>query len=288
MRTLLMDSNFICHRAFYAVSKANLTNGVIYGFLSQVFTTIKKTKPDKVLFFWDSKRSLRKKIYPEYKAKRGQDKTEIEMEKYKKALKQFSRIRRQVLPEIGIRNSFMQPGYESDDLIASYVLSATDDEKMLIVSSDKDFYQLLSPNCSMFLLKQSDYYLYQDFLAAHKNLNPVLWADVKAIAGCPSDNIQGLVKIGEKRAIDMLLRDGPIDASKDDDCRKQGIEKLDLIHRNYKLTKLPFEGTIDIRKQVVDNAFSMKQFLRICREYEFHSFRKEDRREEIKELMSNI
>jgi 5'-3' exonuclease len=190
----------------------------------------------------------------------------------------------------------MQTGYESDDLIAQYVLTAPEDsdEVMLIVSSDKDFYQLLSPNCSMYNVKTSEFYLYQDFLTAYSGLNPVLWADIKAIAGCPSDNIPGLPNVGEKRALKLLLNDGYMVSGHTFQIKSSqtvglnAIENQDIIQRNYKLTLLPFEGTIDIRSKIVDNEFSMKQFLRICRKYEFQSFRKEEKRKEIRELMSNI
>ena len=123
MYTLIIDSSYVCYRAFYAsgdLIHKGVPTGITYGFFNQVFNLVKKIRPDNLVFFWDSKRSVRKEIYPEYKAKRrsGKEKTEDEILMWKAAFKQFSVIRRHILPEIGLHQSFMQSGYEADDLIA--------------------------------------------------------------------------------------------------------------------------------------------------------------------------
>lgn len=286
MKTLLIDSNFLCHRAVHVVGNLEyrgVGTGVTFGFFNQLINVTKHVNPDKLIFFWDSRKSERKKLLPTYKDKRKKDRTEEEKLLWKAIYIQFNKLRKIVLPEIGFHNNFMQSGYESDDLIAQYCRSSNSDEQILIATSDEDMFQLLSDNCSIYKLKDNSVYGVNEF-QKEKLITPDQWVLVKQIAGCTSDNIPGVPGVGEKTAIKYILGE-----LKESSKAYQKIkESEELISFNKKLVSLPYMNTIDIREDNNVNQFSMKHFLRICRQYGFSSFRSDEKKEEIRNLFSNI
>ena len=80
---LIIDSNFICHRAKHAMKHSNLSyehmkTEIIFNFLQQMLSFTRKFKPNVVVFTWDSRKSHRKKVDPDYKAKDDIELTEEE------------------------------------------------------------------------------------------------------------------------------------------------------------------------------------------------------------------
>lgn len=288
MKTLIIDSNFLCHRAAYVTGELEYhgaATGIAYGFFNQLFNTIKlmPEAPDRLIFFWDSRKNLRKEILPVYKNKRKLERSEEEQKLWKDIYLQFSIIRKKILPAIKFNNNFMQPGYESDDLIAKYCHTSIDSEQIYIATSDDDLLQLLTDTCSILNLNRKEIYTKAAFIN-DKKIKPSQWPLVKQIAGCSSDNVPGINGVGEKTAIKYIRKQ-----LKENTKAFQKIqENTELINFNKQLVLLPFKQTIDIRSKIIDNTFSMKRFLRMCRDYGFSSFRNEKRKEEIRELFKNI
>ena len=129
---------------------------------------------------------------------RRQNLTEEEEESNRIAYEQFDKLKL-VLPEMGFANVFEEKGYESDDIIASLVVGS--DERTVVISSDKDLYQLLNW-CNICDIKGS-VYTKNMFIREYK-INPSGWKRVKSIAGCNTDNIKGVKGVGEKTAIKYL------------------------------------------------------------------------------------
>lgn len=281
MNVLVIDSNYFCYKAYYAVgglAYEGVETGIYYGFFNQLITAARMTKPDNIIFCWDSRQSERKKIFPEYKKKVEQ--TEEEKEMWGKVFKKFRYLQKKILPELGFNNIFIQRGYESDDLIAKYVLNRPKGHIVYIASGDNDLLQLLDDRC--FIIKDNTFYGKQDFINDTQLSSPRDWIEVKKIAGCTSDKVPGVPDVKEKRAIQYLL--GQMNPKTK--TYKKIKEHKELILFNEKLVLLPFKKTIDINGNITKNAFSMKQFLRMCREYGFHSFRTEERKEEIRNLFN--
>lgn len=286
MKTLLIDSNFLCHRAAYTVGNLEyngVETGITYGFFNQLINVCKKVEPNNIIFFWDSKKSLRKELLPSYKEKRTSNKTEEEQQQWRQAYKQFSKIHKKLLPQIGLKNNFIQIGYESDDLIAQYVFEAKPDEYVVIASADDDLLQLLTKDCHIYNLGKNKLITAEDF-EEEKGIAPELWQKVKMIAGCSSDNVPGVPGVGEKKAIQFLRGE----LNKNTKTYQKILDNKELIEFNKKLVVLPFEGTMKIHKRSNKNSFSMKQFLVMCREYGFSSFRNDEKKEEIRNLFSTI
>ena len=206
---LILDCNFLCHRLKHAMgglSHDNSPTGVIYGFLKSIPMYQEMFDTPHIVFCWDSKSSKRKEIFPEYKSNRlaRYDKMSEEEIIFEEEFRhQMKLLRRKYLKMIGFRNVFCQKGYEADDLIASVCRDLSKKDEAIIITSDQDLYQCLHPNVSIYDPNKRKRMTYQKFKKKY-NIDPDRWATMKAIAGCPSDNIPGLKGIGEKTAILFL------------------------------------------------------------------------------------
>lgn len=279
-RVILIDSNYLCHRSFHSTNRlqySGVPTGVIFGFFNQLIKMADSTRPDEYLFFWDSRSSKRKEIFPLYKENRSKKQlSEIEQEERKAAYKQFNMLRKTILPEIGFFNTFMQKGYESDDLMARYVLDNYKKEEIIIATADDDMLQLLD-YCKIYNLYREKIYTAEQFKANY-GIKPLQWIDVKKIAGCSSDNVPGIPGVGEKTAIKFLTKG----LKEDSKAYKDITSSPEVAEFNHKLVSLPFDGTKKIVK--VKNEFNTLAFLRMCRKYGMYSFREEGKKALIKQL----
>jgi 5'-3' exonuclease len=254
--------------------------GVTFGFLNQLFKILKKIQTDQLIFLWDSPVSFRKELLPGYKLK--EPKTVYEQEVWSAIYTEFDVIQQEVLPYIGLFNNFEQRGYESDDLIAQYVLNKQN-EKVYIATGDDDLLQLLDDDCFIYNVNKKRVFTQQDFIAEFK-ISPKQWPIVKQIAGCTSDKVPGVAGVGIKTAIKFIKNE----LKSSSKAYQSIMKKQALIDFNHQLVALPFKNTIDIHNQIKQNSFSMKHFLRVCRDYGFNSFRTEKRKEEIRNLFNPI
>jgi DNA polymerase-1 len=278
-KTTLIDSNYICYRAKFATGHlqyGNVRTGILFGFFNQLITAAEKTQPDQIVFFWDSKKSKRREIFPDYKIKRRQERTELEEQEWKTAYAQFNQLRKKILPDLGFNNQFLQSGYESDDLIAQYVFDYGNKEDICVVTGDDDLLQLLE-YCIIYNPAKESFVDTKKFTEIY-GISPSQWSEVKKIAGCNSDCVPGVQGVAEKTAIKYLTGDLKTTTKKYQDIVNNG----EVIERNHKLVVLPFEGTQNVIPTADD--FNMANFLRFCRRFGLNSFRQEEKQEKIKQL----
>lgn len=240
---LLLDCPNLLHRAYHTTG--HLDGGVTFGFLKYVEWLRKEFTPASVCFCFDSRVSLRQKLYPGYRAFRERLKDSLSPEERdRKAAfyQEVNDLRTSVLPDLGFSNVFLQRGYEADDLIASLVRETT--WKMgspaIIVSSDKDLYQLLGKRVTMWnpvaRKTYTDVHLSKDFFG----ISPSQWWCVKAIAGCSGDGVTGLSTVGDLTAAKFLR--GLLPANSKKALLIESSEGQEIIRRNTPLVKLPFAG----------------------------------------------
>ena len=200
-KTLLVDGNNALLIGFYGVR--DLYNngehlGGIYHFINTLRKFLEEHNHDKVIVFWDgeSNSSIRKSIYPQYKANRRQDMNEFKYESY---LQQKVRVK-QYLEEIFVRQVEVKDN-ESDDLMAYYTQISTD-EDIIIFSADKDLTQLISERVTIYSPISKQYYKNGDMITINKvdipHYNVLL---TKIFTGDKSDNIYGIEGLGEKTLI---------------------------------------------------------------------------------------
>jgi DNA polymerase I len=201
-KTLLVDGNNVLLIGFHG-TKDLYNNGEhlggIYHFINTLRKFLEEHNHDKVVVFWDgeSNSSIRKSIYPQYKANRRQG--DMNEYKYESYLYQKSRIK-QYLEEIFVRQVEMHDN-EADDLIA-YYCKISKDEKIIIFSADKDLTQLISEHVTIYSPITKQYFKNGDMISLNKvdipHYNVLL---TKIFTGDKSDNIEGIQGLGEKTLV---------------------------------------------------------------------------------------
>lgn len=279
MKTLIIDTNYLCHRAFHTTGNLEyeeVKSGVVFGVLRQIKELGERFKTNKFLFCWDQQPYHRKKIYPDYKGKHNNldklsdmEKKDVERRR-REAFQQFTSLRKEILPGLGFKNIYSQKGYEADDLIAKIVKRRGQKGDYLIVSADEDLYQLLT-YVDMYkpqMKKIVNHYSVQDEYGA----SPAQWAHVKAIAGCSSDNIPGVAGVAEKTAARYLNGTlGPHTKA------YQNIKNSDeRIKKNLPLVCLPFDGTKLYK--IREDKFDIKYFYTVCTNYGLYSLANESKK----------
>lgn len=265
--TTIVDCNYLCYINKFALSTGLSYKGkhteIIYGFFRHINELARKFDTNKFIFCWDSRASLRKEIYPEYKSNRRLNQTPEDKELDQIAYQQFNELKNTVLPKFGFKNVFYKEGYESDDIIASIVKEMPG--RYIVVSNDNDLFQLLD-YCTLYNISTKSLTDKETFERTY-GISSRKWHLVKAIAGCSSDNVSGAKGVGEKTAIKYLnneLKPG---------MKFTTIQETylgEIFKRNLKLIKLPFDNIIfDINYQ---EHFNEKDFIEICEYYGMESF----------------
>mgnify|MGYP000361940265 CR=1 FL=1 len=261
-RLVIVDSNYLAYKAkitTHELSFNGVKTGVIFGFFNQLLTIGRKLGRNETVFCWDSRKSLRREMYPDYKKKRRQEQTEEEEKSWEAAHRQFNVLRKGILPDLGFSNVFMQKKYEADDIIAKLVMENECDDKPIVVTSDDDLLQLLD-HCDIYNLGKDEFVTAKNFKDKY-GITPSQWVEVKKIAGCTSDNVKGIQGVGVKKAIQFIRGE----MNPDSKTYKKIIEGRSTIDFNEKLVKLPLNGTRDF--ELNENKFSTIEFCRMCRDY---------------------
>lgn len=265
----LFDTPNLCYSSYYGFqnklkTKSGIPTSMIYGILTKLTTLTDTFNPKKVIFCFDSQQSLRKKLYPQYKGTR----------KHNPEIYQQIILTKKILFDMGFRNIFRKKGYEADDLLATIAREKTNS---LIISADQDFYQCLSKTCSIYDIRQKKLITEGYFRKKYK-ITPQQWVDVKAIAGCSSDNVKGILGIGELSAIKYLKN---IQFPKINSI-KQGTKQIEF---NRKLVELPFSP---LKLKLKKDKLSISKLRRILTQYELYRFLQVEEIRKWKILIKNL
>lgn len=265
---LVLDCPYLCHRAFHTMSDLSWKErptGVIYGFLNCLGHLKDEFLTERIVFCFDHPYLHRRKVFPGYKKKRHSKPISDEELEAKTSLKiQMSELRKRYLPKIGFRNVFCTRGFESDDIMASIAKHCQD--SIVLVTEDADLYQCLRPNVSIYSPRKKLTMTYDRFKSQYGILPPE-WATIKAMAGCPGDEIPGIRGVGEKTA----LRFWKGERKRIQNISRKIQNSMDLINRNMSLVQLPFEGCpqYPLRKDHI----SKEGWLEVCDELGMRSLK---------------
>lgn len=239
---LLLDVSNLAHRASHAHGGLMYNDehtGVLFGirrdalFLEQEFGT------NTLAFCFDSKhKDLRKAILPSYKCGREELKANEDMEAQELRQAMYRQVKQlyDLLGEMGCANRWGVKGYEGDDIIASLVLNSPAFDRLIIVSTDKDLWQLLDGERVVQFNPISKKITRASDLVAEYGIMPSQWASAKAWAGDAGDSVPGLKGVAEKTAAKWLLGQLP-------EKKKALFEaNLEMYNRNIQLVKVPFAG----------------------------------------------
>ena len=202
-KLIIIDGNSLANRAFYGVplltnSKGVYTNAV-YGFINMMLGFFKKQEPMYAAVAFDvSKKVFRHEKYADYKGTRKGMPEE---------LAEQMPILKEILRSMNIA-ILEKEGYEADDIIGTVVKKAEENNiASIILTGDKDSLQLISELTEVYLTKKGISQTQKMDLAAlaeEYGLNPAQICDLKGLMGDSSDNIPGVVGVGEKTALKLL------------------------------------------------------------------------------------
>ena len=179
-------------------SKGVPTNAV-YGFINMVNKIINEENPKYIMIAFDKGKTFRHDKYKAYKDGRNETPEELKI--------QFP-IAKEICEAMGI-HYFEIDNYEADDIIGTFAdkVDTTTDYTATIISSDKDFLQLITDKIDVKLLKQTGFIrMNKETFIETYHVPPIGMIDLKALMGDPSDNIPGVKGIGEKTAITLLSK----------------------------------------------------------------------------------
>ncbi len=211
-RLVLLDAHAILHRAYHALpdftSPTGEPTGALYGVVAMLLRIIEDLKPDYLVACYDlPEPTYRHLAYIDYKAKR--EKTDESL------VAQIDRSRA-IFLAFGIP-IYEKPGFEADDILGT-IAHATKGEKnleIIIASGDMDTMQCIDKQrVRVFTLKRglNDTVLYDEALVKERfGFPPTLIPDYKGLRGDTSDNIPGIVGIGEKTATELITKFGSLE-----------------------------------------------------------------------------
>lgn len=210
-KAILIDGNSLIYRAFYALplslatSSGQVTNAV-YGFTSMLIKLLKEEKPDAIAVAFDRPApTFRHEQFEEYKAHRPPMPDELKS--------QFPLVK-EILEALGIP-VFEMDGYEADDIIGTITkLAEREGFETIIVTGDKDAYQLISPQTRIMSTKKgiTDIVIYdREKVIERYGLPPEKMIEMLSLKGDASDNIPGVPGIGDKIASRLIQEFGSLE-----------------------------------------------------------------------------
>lgn len=241
---VLVDVPCLAYRAYHTtgmLSHDGKSTGVVYGVLREILALQRRFDTDLFAFAFDSGNLLRKQLYPAYKANRHKSQDDDEYAEKARELanvrQQIAELRDRLLPTIGYQDILFQDGFEADDMIAAVCMDPPDNSNILVVSSDNDLWQLLGRHVRVYDPRKK-LLITSVLFRSEWGISPTQWADVKALAGCGSDNIKGVRGVGEKTAVSYLT--GRL--KPESVVFRRIVASSALWERNLQLVRLPFEG----------------------------------------------
>ncbi len=209
-KIMIIDGNSILNRAFYGLQGAKLltasgglhTNAV-YGFINILNKYLEEEKPEYLCVAFDLKApTFRHLEFEGYKAKRRGMPEE---------LAEQLPVMKEVLDAMNVKRLELE-GFEADDIIGSISLCAEErGMETVIVTGDRDSLQLASEKTRIKMpvtrggRTETDEYDGGKVFDKY-GVTPGQFIDVKGLMGDTSDNIPGVPGIGEKTALELIIK----------------------------------------------------------------------------------
>jgi 5'-3' exonuclease len=205
-RRLLLDVSSLGYRAYFAMrdsvrSPDGRNVGILYGYLDMVTRLLVNRRPDEIVHVYDHEwRPVhRTDVYADYKGNRQADPEDLPP--------QFLLLR-EVLDLTGLLQA-QSEGWEAEDAIGAFCLDARHDDRIEIVSGDRDLIQLVDDPVVKLLFTirgVSDLLELDEAAVMDKYGVPASrYVDFAILRGDPSDGLPGVRGVGEKTARALIL-----------------------------------------------------------------------------------
>jgi len=210
MKYVIIDGNNVAIRSAFAneelSSQSGIPTGVHYGVFQSLITLKEKFPSHQMLVVWDGKSKRRMEesqegvkkgiIKSAYKENRDRDDPpQPLLDFYEQAPFLKKGIGQTGIPQIRLHS------YEADDIAGSYATQL--EKEVILVTSDKDYYQLLSDKVSMWDVGKEEL-ITESVFKEKFGISPKQHIDVGALMGDSGDNIFGVPGWGEKTALKAI------------------------------------------------------------------------------------
>ena len=214
----LVDGYALIYRAFYAMISRPLTTArgentsAAWGVTNFLFRLLLEHRPDYLGWIHDRGVSFREQRYPAYKATREKLDEQLQQD-FDRSVERIEHI----LAGFGIP-VLSREGYEADDVIGTLAAAgAGRGLRVVIVSGDKDFYQLIAPGIVLLnpgrggAAAIEEHWVDESNASDRLGVSPARVVDFLALVGDSSDNIPGVKGVGPKTALELLQAYGDLD-----------------------------------------------------------------------------
>ena len=259
-RILMIDGLNLFFRNFAMMNMVNpegIHVGGLGGFFRSLGAEIRRVNPTQVYVVFDGAGSSnnRKNLLPEYKS--GRDLQRITNweafdnleDEHDAKVDQIVRII-QYLKTLPVKTIGI-PKVEADDVIAylSGIIPKDPKDKVFIVSSDKDFLQLVNKNVIVYRPMEKEFYTEETVVEKFK-MSPTNFILYKTLMGDNSDKVAGVKGLGPKKLYKLFPELSEKDMTLDDVyniCESKFkenviyariIQNIDALERNYKIMDL--------------------------------------------------
>jgi len=254
---LIVDGQNLFIRSWAAypqVSSHGYQMGGCIGFLKTLRRIVSEVQPTHVCVAWEGGGSQRRRsIFPEYKLGRrpeklnrfyGDDIPESEENRKHQLIALLEMLK--YIPVCQVYAS----DCEGDDIVAFLCRGPFRNSNKIIVSSDKDMYQLLNETTRIYSLHKKRVLTHHDVFEEYR-ITPNNFAMTKALCGDPGDNVPGIKGVGFKtvaKKLPFLGGDGDIlidevisycqSHSEESTFYRRIVENRDVLERNWQLVYL--------------------------------------------------
>lgn len=277
-KIFLLDGSAIIYRSYFVFKNRPLINSkgentsAIFGFLRTLISLKNKFDPDYFAVIQDEKEpTFRHKKYPEYKATRDKMPEDLvaQLEPVNKMLKAAN------VP------TFSKAGYEADDIIGTVANRYSEDNEIIILSSDKDMYQLVNDNIQIYSLSKKKF-IGKEGVKKKFGTTPQHVIDILALQGDSSDNVPGVPKIGIKTAQKLINKYGSVEniLNNIEDINSKSIRNTLREHMDQaKLSKelVTIKQDVPLEYNLSDFSFESiftDELFEFCKRYELKAFYK--------------
>ena len=237
---LLIDGYNLAFRSFYAVPELSRSDGMptnaIHGWVRTLWRLEDIQQPDRMVVFYDLGGDVRReKLYPDYKANRGECPEALN--------DQIPWIKK--LTEAMGYGRVEKEGVEADDLIGASARRLTAEGHIVkMVSADKDLAQCVAPGSTQLLPppttnpKLGWRELDEAGVREKFGVLPRQIPDYLALMGDTSDNIPGLQGVGPKTAARWLAQYGDLEGIILNCGQLKPTRFQNLVHKNQETIRL--------------------------------------------------
>ena len=252
----LVDGYALIYRAFFAMIARPLTTrrgentSAAWGVTNFLLRLLERRRPDYLAWVHDVGESFRHRTYPEYKATREKLNAELQQD-FDRSVERIE----QILDAFRVSVVGVE-GFEADDVIGTLATAASARGlQVVIVSGDKDFYQLIAPGIALLNPGRGgpaaveEHWVDQANAGERLGVPPERVVDYLALVGDTSDNVPGVKGVGEKTALELLKTFGDLDAILAGAERIPGKRAREAVQQHAELARLS-RDLVTIRRDV--------------------------------------